>query len=280
MRKLIFYRWVDSRWSKASAEEFFDLPSDDRPLIFYVHGNRTELNTAAMHGIVTLKNYARHFPDSLPPRLVVWNWDAEKISARPRVDFPAKASYADFQGFYLAEIIENIPAEKQLILVGHSFGARTILSSLHLLSGGALGKRTLKALFPEESAVTEVSWKKNVSKNADDGAVRTLPRINVLLVASAISCNVLAEGGMFAEALNPIACLRVTKNPSDHALKYYPIMNGARNRLPEAMGAVGPVLGNVDSELRAKVQVIPLDNPTHQYLEYISMRSVQNALKF
>ncbi len=279
MRKLIFYRWIDSRWSKASADEFFDFPFDGQPLIFYVHGNRTELNTAAMQGIVTLKNYARHFPESVPARLVIWNWDAEKISVRPRVDFPVKAGYADFQGFYLAEIIENIPADKQILLVGHSFGARTILSALHLLSGGAMGNRTLKTLFPDESPVTEVSWKKVVSENARE-AGKALPKIDALLVASAISCDVLSEGGMFSGALNSVARLRVTRNPSDHALKYYPLMKGARKRLPEAMGAVGPVLGNVDSELRSKVQVIPLDNPTHQYLEYISMKSVQNALKF
>lgn len=279
MRKLKFYRWEDSQWMKAAEEDFFASTFEDQPLIFYVHGNRTELNTAAMQGIATLKNHARHFPDSTPARLVIWNWDAEKIAVRPRVDFPAKANFADFQGFYLAEIIENLPAKKQIILVGHSFGARTILSSLHLLAGKTFRNRTLAALFPNESAVSEVSWKKETVRK-DEENVQTLPKIDVLLVASAISCDVLSKGGMFSGALETVSCLRVTQNPSDHALKYYPVMKGARNRLPEAMGAIGPVLGNVAPELREKVQVIPLDNPTHQYLEYISMRSVQNALKF
>ncbi|MDO4629189.1 MAG: hypothetical protein Q4C70_08405 [Planctomycetia bacterium] len=301
VRKLAFYRWVNETWMKQDAEAFFGSVIPAQPIIFYVHGNRTELNTATMQGLKVLKNY----PAEIAPRLVLWSWDADRVSRRPKIEFPTKARYADYQGFYLAEILGTLTPENHVLLAGHSFGARTILSALHLLAGGAYGTRTLDSAFPQESFLTEVSWKsqpnmKNnvkhgiktgtgvkmeavsgISSGAETEAVTyTLPSIDVFLVAAAVDCNVMNSGALYDRALEPVSHLTLTRNASDPALKFYPVMYGSRNRAPDALGYVGPVMNHVEPELKSKVRVIRVDSRTHQFLEYMDMRSVQNGLLF
>jgi hypothetical protein len=76
-----------------------------------------------------------------------------------------------------------------------------------------------------------------------------------------------------------VSGMYITQNGSDPALKFYPLMNGPRFRLPEAMGYAGPVLTRIKKEDEEKVHVIRLDYQSHQFLEYISMRCVQNGLQ-
>lgn len=292
-RKLVFYRWVDSVWQKQNASVFFESRMPAQPMVFYVHGNRTETNTATMQGLKVLQN----FPTEVPARLILWSWDSERVSCRPRIEYSTKAHYADFQGFYLAEFIKKFEPETHIVLTGHSFGARTILNALHLLAGGTFGARTLESTFPEEPLLTEVSWKSgqdpapnSASPKKPNGSQTSaaqvpsersdLPTLDVLLVAPAVSCGALTPGAIFGRALETVSHLNLTQNSSDPALKFYPLMNGARNRLPEAMGFVGPSLNRVEDSQKAKVRIIRLDCQTHQFLEYLSMRSVQNGLVF
>lgn len=288
MKKLAYYRWTAGVWEKEDSETFYETITPAQPILFYVHGNRTELNTATMQGLQVLKNY----PSELPPRLVLWSWNADRVSHRPRIEYATKARYADLQGFYLAKTLKTLTPENHVLLSGHSFGARTVLCALHLLAGGMYGNRTLENTFPQEKFLTEVSWKKSASVSAptpqnsvngvnnEKSDVYTLPSIDVFLVAPAVGCTVLNRDSLYGRALEPISHLTLTQNGSDPALKFYPIMYGARNRLPEALGYVGPTLKQVDSELQTKIRVIRVDSPTHQFLEYLQMRSVQNALLF
>lgn len=305
VRKLVFYRWRENRWEKSSDEAFFENPDAAQPVIFYVHGNRTELNTAAMQGLSVLKSY----PGEETPRLVIWTWDSERVSCRPKIEYYTKARYSDFQGFYLAEILEELGAKRHVILVGHSFGGRTILSAMHLLAGGTFNRKSMTAMLTKEELTdaakrgenqvkngpkpaknskseNEQTLTQNTEMNAEENAAQNsaaweIPVIDALLVAPALECSALNPNAMYSHALESAAHLNVTRNGSDPALKFYPLMNGARTRLPEAMGFVGPSLSqDISESLRVKVQVIPLDYNTHQFLEYMALRSVQNGLRF
>ncbi len=54
------------------------------------------------------------------------------------------AQRAEFNGFYLAQLINDIPDQNPVRLLGHSHGCRMIASALHLLSGGRVDGKTLK----------------------------------------------------------------------------------------------------------------------------------------
>lgn len=275
LRKVLFFRKNGNQWEKSDVKTFLETQGSTQPVIFYVHGNRTEINTAMVQGMMVLRN----FRSSVPARLVVWNWDAERISARPRIEYSTKANYADFQGFYIANILGQMNENAPVLLVGHSFGTRAVLSALHLLGKGRVGNQTLESAFPVEPQEITLDLKKKLGAQTKE-KVKKLPRLNALLVAAAISCNAMVPGAIYDHALDTVSEMYVTQNGADPALKFYPLMNGPRFRLPEAMGYVGPVLNKVQKEEKEKVQVIRLEYPTHQFLEYISMQCVQNGLQF
>jgi len=276
MRKLIFYHKNGDRWEKTDVETFLKFQGNTQPVIFYVHGNRTEVNTALVQGMQVLRN----FPTAIPARLVIWNWDSERVSPRPHIEYSTKANYADFQGFYLANLLNRMNETAPVLLVGHSFGTRVILSSLHLLGKGSVGNQTLETAFPVEFQEISLDLKKKAEKTKTEEKLKKLPKLNVLLVAAAISRNVLVPGSMYDCALNVASEVHITRNGLDPALRFYPLMYGHRARLPEALGYAGPILTNVGKENEEKVHVIRLEYQTHQFLEYISMRCVKNALVF
>ncbi len=276
LRKVLFYHKNGSKWEKSDMKTFLNTQGSSQPVIFYVHGNRTERNTAMIQGMMVLKN----FKTEIPARLVIWSWDAERVSPRPRIEYSTKANYSDFQGFYLANILGQMNENAPVTLVGHSFGTRVILSALHLLGDGRVGNRTLKSAFPTEPQEITFDLKKKPEVQIQQESQRKLPKLNALLVAAAISCNAMVPGAIYDRALDVVSEMRITQNGADPALKFYPLMNGPRNRLPEAMGYAGPVLNRIKNEDGAKVQVIRLEYQTHQFLEYISMQCVQNGLQF
>ena len=274
LRKVIFYRKIENKWEKSDSKTFLNTQGSSQPVIFYVHGNRTESNTAMIQGMMVLKN----FKSEIPARLVIWSWDAERVSARPRIEYSTKANYADFQGFYLAHLLRQMNENAPVTLVGHSFGTRAILSALHLLGNGTVGNKSLEYAFPAEPQ--EVSFDlKTKSDQKTDESPKKLPKMNALLVAAAISCNAMVPGAMYDHALDVVSEMYITQNGADPALKFYPLMNGPRCRLPEAMGYAGPVLSRIQKEEEEKVHVIRLEYQSHQFLEYISMRCVQNGLQ-
>ncbi len=57
----------------------------------------------------------------------------------------AMAQRSEFHGFYLAQLINQIPPANPVRLMGHSHGCRMISSALHLLSGGEVNGRRLPA---------------------------------------------------------------------------------------------------------------------------------------
>lgn len=274
LRKVIFYRKNENKWEKSDAKTFLNTQGNAQPVIFYVHGNRTEANTAMIQGMMVLKNYKTE----IPARLVIWTWDAERVSARPRIEYSTKANYADFQGFYLAKLLGQMNENAPVTLVGHSFGTRVILSALHLLGNGTVGNKTLESAFPEEPREVSFDLKKKPEQKTEEGP-KKLPKLNALLVAAAISCNAMVPGSIYDHALEMVSQMYITQNGADPALKFYPLMNGPRFRLPEAMGYAGPVLSRIKKEDEEKVHVIRLEYQSHQFLEYISMRCVQNGLQ-
>ena len=275
LRKIRFFRRNGNQWEKSDIKTFLSTQGRSQPVIFYFHGNRSDINYATIQGTMCLRNYTTE----IPARLVIWRWDADRVSIRPRVEYGTKANYADFQGFYLANILGQMNENAPVVLVGYSFGARVVMGALHLLGNGVLENRTLESTFPSEPQEITFNLKKKPEGQTQEGP-KKLPKFNVLLVAAAISCNAMVPGATYDRALDVISERHVTQNGTDPALKYYPLLYSRRFRLPEAIGYVGPVLSKVKKENAEKVHVIRLEYQSHQFLDYMSLRCVQNGMEF
>ena len=117
----------------------------------------------------------------------------------PCVDFGILGRRAELNGFYLADLIGSLPGATNVSLLGHSLGARTIASSLHLLGGGTVHGQS--------------RW-----NPADCGH-----RIRVVLAAAAIEHDWLNPGDRYGCALNRAECLLNLRNECDFALALYPL---------------------------------------------------------
>lgn len=253
-QRMTCQQWKGGRiWENRTLEDFTSTLAPGQPVLIYIHGNQTDTQEAIWHGLQTL----RCLPAMPQARLVVFDWPAQRISPLLRVEFGTKAVYADYQGFYLAQLLSQMSGETPILLVGHSFGSRTALSALHLMSGGSYAGRTLDL----ESTAKPVELD-----------------LTVVLVAAATNYTDFVPNGVFSQAPKMAKQIRVVKNQLDPALKFYPMM-GARAPLPEAMGKVGPTIYGMAPEEQSKVRVLPVLLQSHSYLQYLTLPEVVGLIQ-
>lgn len=84
----------------------------------------------------------------MPLNFIYFTWPSEGpfslvpnnpfSTAIPCLDFGVLGRRAELNGFYLADLIGSLPGPTTVSLIGHSLGARTIATGLHLLGGGTV----------------------------------------------------------------------------------------------------------------------------------------------
>lgn len=119
------------------------------------------------------------------------------------------AHRAEFNGFYLASLINRVPDENPIRLMGHSHGCRMISSALHLLSGGKVDNMHLR---PGE-------WSNR--------------GMRAMFFSAAIDHDWLNPGECYGLAMNRICWLQNQTHSLDWALLTYPF------RYPGSRRALG-----------------------------------------
>ena len=109
------------------------------PTVIFVHGNQITPCDAKCEGLAVYRRLMRHGSDAPPIRFVIFSWPSAKVSGGLLNDVRVKAMRTGPAGCQLAWLIDQMPAETPLSLVGFSFGARIITGGLHVLAGGSLG---------------------------------------------------------------------------------------------------------------------------------------------
>ena len=61
-----------------------------------------------------------------------------------------KFVYAEYQGYYLAKLVDQMSLSQRVTLAGHSYGATTAAVACHFLGGGCLRGWTLEGGAPVE----------------------------------------------------------------------------------------------------------------------------------
>lgn len=139
--------------------------------------------------------------------VVFFTWPSEGIftvdpgnaitSVVPGVDVAILGRRAETNGIRLAQLVNAIPSENPVCLIGHSHGARTVSAALHLLGGG----------------------------DVQDVALRPGPthRIRTVLAAAAIDHDWLRPTERYGKALCTTECLINLRTRKDWALWFYPL---------------------------------------------------------
>jgi hypothetical protein len=198
------------------------------PTLIFVHGNQITPSDARREGLAVYRKVMHYGSDGPPIRFVIFSWPSSRVGGLLR-DVRVKATRTDPAGCQLAWLLDQMPAETPVTLVGFSYGARIITAGLHILAGGHLGHLHLaEPVHPQRSPV------------------------NVVLMGSALHAHWLGEGQYHGLAMTQVNQMLLVNNCSDLAMRYYHLAFPGRGR-PQALGLRGPT--RMSSEHRMKVQM-------------------------
>lgn len=199
--------------SSIDREELNSLISADRPVVFYVHGNRMPRDEIVPRS-TSVRREIRSRGSTGPIDWVIFSWPSE----RERLgigDFREKADRCDTQGLYLASLMHKyVQSSVPVAMIGYSFGGRVVTGALHALAGGKLsGRRILEPPL-------------------------TGANVRVGLVAPAIESTWLAGNGYHGSATKNMDQLLLLYNRRDAVLKRYWLLEKVRRET--ALGFSGP----------------------------------------
>jgi hypothetical protein len=147
---------------------------------------------------------------------VIFSWPSSKVSGLLR-DVREKAARTGPAGWHLAWLLDQMPAETPVSLVGFSFGARIITGGLHVLAGGSLGGSLV---------LTE-----RAQPNREP--------VNAVLMVAASHSYWLADGQHHGRAMTQVNRMLLINNCQDRAMRYYDLLVPGRGG-PQALGLRGP----------------------------------------
>jgi hypothetical protein len=233
------------RWMDIDLDSF--LASDPAvPTIVFVHGNQITASDAMREGVTVYRRLIKYGCDSPKIRFVVFSWPSAKIRGLLK-DVRVKAARTGPAGCQLAWLIDQMPAETPVSLIGFSFGARIITGGLHILAGGTLGG----------------------SLALHEGAQQERRPMNVVLIAAALHAHWLGEGQCHGLAMTQVDQMLLLNNCRDRAMVFYHWLTPGRGG-PQALGLRGPT--RISSEYAAKIRKRDMSGivgPQHDLMRYL-----------
>jgi hypothetical protein len=215
------------RWRKSDLEDFLSF-DPTVPTVFYVHGNQMTSGDAKVQGLALYRKLVHYGGDAGRIRFVIFSWPSNKVGRLLR-DVRVKAQRTGPVGCQLAWVLDQMPAETPVALIGFSFGARVITAGLHVLGGGSVcnGMALAERVHPDRAPV------------------------NAFLIAAALHSHWLAKGQAHGLAMTQVDRMFLLNSCSDIAMRYYRLSTTDRSR-PRALGLSGPT--RIDSEYAARIR--------------------------
>jgi len=244
------------RLRESNTEDWSKDVEDNQCLWLVVHGNRVDSNEA----VAFMKSF-RHAADhiGINGQFVLWSWPSGVMVRGIARDSRLKASRADAEASLLAAWLLQRPSQTPVVLVGYSFGARTIMRAASLV---ALEQPS--APVTGSAAITQPKT----------------PRAFVLfLVAPAMDSSTFER--LARQTLERGVSLKiiVTVNRSDPALRWYQHLWSHHG--PKALGWQGPYCSTV-GKLGQSLDTLDLTRQvghTHRWEVYLGAPSVRRALQ-
>ncbi|MDA1017599.1 MAG: alpha/beta hydrolase [Planctomycetota bacterium] len=170
------------------------------PVCIVVHGSFVSSRAA----IIDSHNTYRWLRSAAPNRslqVVFFTWPSNElaIGVLPSVEVSILGKRSALNGLHLTNLLAMIPPSCPVSMIGHSHGARLVLSSLHLLGGGSV---------------------QGFKLNCDLACGR---RFRAILAAAAVDHHWLNPGERYDRALCVTECLVNLRNSLDLPLMLYPL---------------------------------------------------------
>jgi hypothetical protein len=236
------------RWQSSDLESFlaFD-PSV--PTVIFIHGNQITPSDARREGLAVYRRVIENGSDAPPIRFVIMSWPSSRVGGLLR-DVRVKATRTDPAGCQLAWLLDQMPVETHLTLVGFSYGARIVTAGLHILAGGHLGHLHLaEPVHPQR------------------------PPVNTVLMASALHAHWLGEGQYHGLAMTQVNQMLLVNNCSDPAMRFYHLAFKGRGR-PQALGLRGPTRMSSDQRMKIQMRDVSRYGSQHNLFLYLCARGV------
>ncbi len=195
---LTVYRSSQGTLSAASLEELQSALTPGVPICIFVHGSFTGWNTQ-LRNAPQSSQWIRDACPGRPMHVIFFSWpsDGPYTQIFP-VDLTVRAYRAEFNGFYLAQVVALCPQQSPVCLIGHSHGTRAVLAAGHLLGGGMVEG----LVSPSASASTQP--------------------VRAVLMAAAVDHTWLNPGSRYGCALHRIEVMSL-RSSGDFPLQFYPL---------------------------------------------------------
>jgi hypothetical protein len=188
----------------------------DRLTIFYIHGNWMTRENARSRVILLCNLFQRY--TTMPFRIVMLSWPSQR-EPHPVKDIKENADCTDVQAFQLAWLLNRMPADEPISIMGFSFGGRVVTGAMHLVAGGKILGCSLDDFAGEKISSEEYRRKYRVS-----------------LAAPALDRSWISPGKQHGMAMDSIDRLVNLYNSKDPVLRRFRFVDLAR---PIAAGLTG-----------------------------------------
>lgn len=169
------------------------------PVCVLIHGSFVEWNEALLETAQAYQ-WVRAAAAGRPLHVISYSWPGDdRFTCVFPLDVALKGHRAEFNGFHLAHLLSLLPEESPVCMIGHSHGARVVLSSLHLAAGG-----TVQGL-------------------AFTGNIGASRRVRAVLAAAAVDHDWANPGQRYGGALCRAESVINLRNPCDMPLHFYPL---------------------------------------------------------
>ena len=223
--QISFRRWDPTcrRFVKESCESFIAQEAS-MPTLIFSHGN-TLKSDRAMDQCWNVYARMRCCPGK--KRLVFWSWPSEMYFKRPLLrprlliekNLRIKFVFAEYQGYYMAKLVQRMSMTQRVTVGGHSYGAISASVAAHFLGGGELRGLTLAGATAVER-----------------------PNFRVANVSGAFDNDALDLGCRYGQAFVAAEKVYNTRNCTDKTLKNWPKVS-LRGR--KAIGVTGINANNI-----------------------------------
>lgn len=227
-----YMRFENGSWNRREAKHFFGEDDPRRVTIIWAHGYQTDMTSASLSGfnLKAVVDSARATSGvDRKYRIVVWKWESERSNARLRLDAKEKKDLAYYSGIKLGKFVGRLNPKDDVVFVGFSFGAVVTGSALQTLATTSNQYMTGRKRTAFATSGTGTETAPEVASG----------RISLLLISAACDLGSFNQGGIFRSGAElPTRVLNVY-NPTDYALKFYPLISGTS----QAVG-IAPLMGN------------------------------------
>jgi len=205
-------RFVTESWESFLAQE------GNMPTLIFAHGNTLQ-HDGAMEQCWEVYQKLRCCPG--PKRLVFWSWPAQVVYFRPIVcprevvqkNLRIKFVYAEYQGYYMAKLVQRMSMTQRVTVGGHSYGGIMAAVAAHYLGAGELRGLTLAGAQPVERA-----------------------NFRVAIVSGAFDNDAMCLDGAYGQSFIAAEKVYVTRNCADSTLQRWPEISC---RCRKAIGVTG-----------------------------------------